>query len=73
VKPDWKDAPEWANYLAMDDNDEWYWHEYDPFFRGPFWKARMGRYERCNNNPHWTETKEARPALLQVSRNEKPC
>jgi len=25
MKPDWKDAPEWANYLAKDENSEWWW------------------------------------------------
>ena len=30
-KPDWKDAPEWANYLAMDSDEEWYWHEMEPW------------------------------------------
>lgn len=30
MKPDWKDAPEWANWLAMDGNGRWYWHENKP-------------------------------------------
>jgi hypothetical protein len=30
-KPDWKDAPEWANYLAMDSDGLWAWHEKKPF------------------------------------------
>ena len=25
MKPDWKDAPEWANYLVLDEDGEWYW------------------------------------------------
>lgn len=25
TKPDWKDAPYWAKYLAMDDNLRWNW------------------------------------------------
>ena len=29
-KPAWSDAPEWANYLAMDKNGEWWWHEDKP-------------------------------------------
>lgn len=29
-KPDWNDAPEWANYLAMDNTGIWYWHELEP-------------------------------------------
>lgn len=30
-KPDWKDAPEWAGYLAMTENGEWVWFENEPF------------------------------------------
>ena len=26
MKPDWKDAPEWANYLAMDEDGYWCWY-----------------------------------------------
>jgi len=26
-KPDWKNAPEWAEWLAMDSNGEWYFYE----------------------------------------------
>lgn len=29
-KPDWKDAPEWANWLAMDENGNWFWYQYKP-------------------------------------------
>ena len=25
MKPDWKDAPDWANYLAMDENGAYHW------------------------------------------------
>jgi hypothetical protein len=29
-KPDWKNAPEWANWLAMDYGGEYYWFEVKP-------------------------------------------
>lgn len=29
-KPDWKDAPEWAQWLAQDSDGEWYWFEVKP-------------------------------------------
>jgi hypothetical protein len=29
-KPDWKDAPEWANWLAQDKDGTWYWYEQEP-------------------------------------------
>jgi hypothetical protein len=30
MKPDWRDAPSWANYLAMDQNKQWIWFEKEP-------------------------------------------
>jgi len=31
-KPSWKNAPEWANYLAMDKDNDWYWHAFEPWY-----------------------------------------
>ena len=28
--PDWKDAPEWAQWLAMEAGGGWYWFENEP-------------------------------------------
>lgn len=33
MKPDWKDAPEWAQYLAQDLDGNWYWFSDEPFFQ----------------------------------------
>lgn len=37
MKPSWDDAPEWANWLAMDDNGVWYWHDEKPLWRYDEW------------------------------------
>ena len=29
-KPDWKDAPEWAQFVAMDSDGSWYWYGTKP-------------------------------------------
>ena len=29
-KPNWTDAPEWAQWLAQDSDGEWYWFEEEP-------------------------------------------
>jgi len=29
-KPNWNDAPPWADWLAMDSDEQWYWHAYEP-------------------------------------------
>ena len=73
MKPEWKDAPEWANYLAMDSDGEWFWYESPPGIGLKCWRVSEGACSNAGTEQHWRETKEARPALLQVSRNEKPC
>ncbi|WEL95633.1 hypothetical protein [Xanthomonas phage vB_XooS_NR08] len=30
IKPDWNDAPEWANFLARNGDGKWFWHEAQP-------------------------------------------
>lgn len=35
MKPDWKDAPEWAQWLAMDLGGPWVWFEFQPEYEGP--------------------------------------
>jgi hypothetical protein len=37
VKPSWNDAPEWANYLAMDSGGSWLWFENKPLLRSGSW------------------------------------
>lgn len=32
MKPDWKDAPEWANWLAMDGDGRWNWYNCEPIW-----------------------------------------
>ena len=37
MKPSWKDAPDWANYLAKDASGVWYWHSDKPCISGKEW------------------------------------
>jgi hypothetical protein len=41
MKPDWKDAPEWAKWLAMDEDGEWFWFKSRPRLnkQGAVWIA----------------------------------
>lgn len=60
MKPDWKDAPEWANFMARDRDGEWRVFEIEPTVdeqRG-IWVPNQGRHAVL---AHWTETKERRP------------
>ena len=68
MKPDWKDAPEWAQWLAMDEDGEWCWFDYRPFAEDQWckWEVSIGRYaiaDHHNNqvNSNWRETLESRP------------
>jgi hypothetical protein len=45
MKPDWKDAPEWAQYVAMDFGGSWYWYEEKPEFKLSRWRCVHGRVE----------------------------
>lgn len=37
MKPKWKDAPEWAEYLCMDGDGMWSWFEAEPIWYGDQW------------------------------------
>lgn len=46
--PNWKDAPEWANFCAMDGNYEWWWYEEEPSWND--WESgwqSSGRLDKC--------------------------
>jgi hypothetical protein len=64
MKPDWKDAPEWANYLAQDKNGEWTWFSHKPVAEWSRWNyfqsgARHAQAPLIVEN--WKETLEKRP------------
>lgn len=59
-KPDWKDAPEWAEWVAMDDTGEWWWYEERPHSGASEWLA-YGRKQKCEGYAAWNDTLERRP------------
>ena len=61
MKPDWKDAPEWVNYLAMDSDGEWFWYECSPRSGPMSWIVSEGDHTYAGTEPYWRGTKEARP------------
>jgi len=69
-KPNWKDAPEWASHVAMDDDYTWWWYEKEPtwnedFGSGEQWCVSDSRIEIANitddNLPTAPNTLEKRP------------
>lgn len=61
MKPDWKDAPEWAEYLAMDGDGEWVWFQSEPYRRGNHWLVTTGKWLKEGTAFFWKHTKEQRP------------
>jgi hypothetical protein len=64
-KPDWKDAPEWARFLAMDMNSCWWWYQEKPTMNlsTSEWEAKKRSLIQVAkiNVPLWQETLEERP------------
>ena len=68
--PRWKDAPDWANYLAQDGDGSWYWYE-QPIYAhedNDVWYEQRGFSGRIDDagvaaerNPEWRSTIQARP------------
>lgn len=65
MKPDWKDAPEWARYLAVDSDGDWYWYNLQPrtgenrwFFSSPNGLLKLAYLEESHG---WRDSLEERP------------
>lgn len=72
MKPDWKDAPGWARWLAQDRNGYWYWYAERPVIdeeedRWDLEKTEIPRkviYAQLAGDTRmkkWRESLEARP------------
>ena len=69
--PQWKDAPEDANWLAMDSNGIWCWYVFEPYIGYEHWMpsaedSAVGDnfyIAECDFKGHidWRETLEPRP------------
>ena len=68
MKPNWVDAPEWAQWLAQDEDGWWWWFESEPKLRsgGGFgcwwsWDRMLPVSGKEEPGPNWRSTLEARP------------
>lgn len=62
MKPDWKDAPEWARYLTMDRDGAWKWHMGVPIVYKDSWvSGSFSRHASYSDVIDWEESEEARP------------
>lgn len=48
--PDWSQAPEWANYVAMDADGAWYWYSDEPVSRVNYWHSTGGSTAFAGNS-----------------------
>ena len=67
-KPDWKDAPEWAEWLAQDSSiagASWTWFALEPFMQGDYWMQPDGSTclyaSQVEDNANWKQSLERRP------------
>ena len=68
MKPDWKDAPEWANYLAMEKNGDWYWYLRKPIRQDECWWCGGGKFEFAKRTGvYWKDSLEKRPGVSTTS------
>lgn len=64
IKPTWKEAPPWAQYLAQDGDGSWFWYEFkpEPSMTNPTWMRQKGLLLRADADPgKWRDTLERRP------------
>jgi hypothetical protein len=60
MKPDWKYAPEWAKWLAMDRSGEWYWYDEVPEIAGASW-IPFRNISFAGQGEGWRGSLEGRP------------
>jgi hypothetical protein len=58
--PDWKNAPEWANYVAKNKNGVWCWYENMPSTHPSLeeWIDNGGKYQEIS----WRDSLQKRPS-----------
>lgn len=62
MKPDWKDAPEWAQWLARDDDGDYWWFESKPSTGRSIWLEGPGRVELAYSPVYWRDSLQGRPS-----------
>ncbi|MFA5166588.1 MAG: hypothetical protein WC449_04845 [Candidatus Paceibacterota bacterium] len=64
LQPNWNDAPEWANYWAIDKNGHGHFYEQEPFVEDYQWVVDFGDYQFDHNYgyiEYWKDTLRRRP------------
>jgi hypothetical protein len=63
MKPDWKYAPEWAEFLAMDPGGSWCWYKLKPEPGKYSWESDLNNQVEFSGamGIRWQDTMEPRP------------
>lgn len=55
--PSWKDAPQWANCLAQNEDGTWYWWSGEPHLGPSRWLSDIAQFRAIAQfglpNPNW--------------------
>jgi hypothetical protein len=73
MKPNWNDAPEWARWLACDEDGNWFWYEEKPEIKSDEYgwsvlDSVLFEYAGCTEAficENWEEALEARPCDMK--------
>lgn len=70
MKPDWKDAPDWARWLALD-LDGWHWFSSEPSYELGVWMDGGSHEFACmsSGDVHFVAALEARPVEAYNTRS----
>ncbi len=64
LKLPWDEAPEWAQWVAMDQSNHWYWYALEPILDPSYlaWQVISGEYVQFDLPPctNWKESKRKR-------------
>ena len=65
-RPNWNDAPDWAQFVAMDKGGSWWWYENEPKLRNGVWICESGDshfFEKLLPDPLLESRPEKQPLL----------
>jgi len=65
--PPWSEAPPWAEFLALDNDGQWFWYSKKPQWVGEFWSPEGGQNkhagEQYDQPPDYDDTETAAQSL----------
>ena len=77
MKPSWDDAPEWAQWLAMDESGRWWWYEFKPVCKEEYWLGddfgNGDMEEALPNTSFWDKSLEQRkiPSPMNIDKTAR--